>query len=269
MNHDINLLFIILGAWLISSVLNVFIHRLPIMLDLKPSPSINFKIYNLFLPRSHCPKCEKTIAWYYNIPILSYILLKGKCAYCQQKISPRYPIIELAYTICVGLLYLTYGLSLPFFASVWFTALLLIQAAIDLELMLIPDVLNYVLLWSGLFANSFSIFCNLNEAIYGAIFAYLGLWIFYHLFHKVTGKKGFGYGDFKLYAAIGAWLGIQKIFACIMLSCFVGIIFGLFAAWKSKKGVIQTIIPFGPALALAGFLLILFPNTVFIPGLGF
>jgi leader peptidase (prepilin peptidase)/N-methyltransferase len=255
--HFIGVIFF---AWLISSVLNVVIYRLPYILQLKTFPHSHFKFYNLFLPRSHCPHCAKTIAWYHNIPIFSYIFLKGRCASCMQRIPWHYPIIEFSYTLMIALLYSVYPSPLHLIAGAFFSALLLIQACIDLELLLLPDVINYILLWSGLVINSFNVFCDLKDAVFGAVSAYLALWMFYHLYEKLTQKQGFGYGDFKFFEAIGAWLGIYKIFSCIFLSCVIGIIIGLIFALKDKKLQTNSPFPFGPALALAAYLLLLFPK---------
>lgn len=268
MSGNLELILVIIFALLTASVLNMIIHRLPIMLDFKPQTHHQFEIYNLFLPRSHCLHCAITIPWYYNIPLLGFIILKGKCFNCQSKISWRYPLVELFYLILVLALYWSFPNLIPLIAAAFFTALLLIQAMIDLELLLLPDVINYLLLWTGLFVNSFGIFCNLKDAVYGAMFAYLSLWMFYHLFAKLTGKQGFGYGDFKLYAAIGAWLGVHKIFECIMLSCLIGIIFGSLWLLKNKSSQ-KPIFPFGPALALSGYILILFNDIPFIHRLEF
>lgn len=268
MNGSFELLFVVVLALLTGSVLNMIIHRLPIMLEFKPQNHQMFNTYNLFLPRSHCPHCAVTIPWYHNIPILSYFILKGRCVHCQTKISLRYPLIESLYLALVLALYWVLPNPTKLIAASWFTALLLIQAIIDLELLLLPDVLNYLLLWTGLFINSFGVFCRLHEAVYGSLFAYLSIWIFYHLFVKLTGKQGFGYGDFKLYAAIGAWIGVHKIFECMMLSCLIGIFFGSIWLWKHKSDK-KAIFPFGPALAIAGYLLILLNDIPFIHRLEF
>ena len=260
MSHTLYFCIVLICAWLTSSVLNVIIYRLPYMLQLKTFPHTHFKFFNLFLPRSHCPHCAKTIAWYHNIPIFAYLFLKGQCASCSRPIHWRYPLIELSYTLMIALLFWVYPQPTLLAAGAFFTACLLIQACIDLELMLLPDVLNYILLWSGLFANSFLLFCSLQDAVYGALFAYLGLWLFYHIYEKLTHKQGFGYGDFKLFAAIGGWLGIHKIFSCIMLSAIIGIILGLIWHAKNKSTSNSLGFPFGPALALAGYILLLFPN---------
>jgi leader peptidase (prepilin peptidase)/N-methyltransferase len=160
----------------------------------------------------------------------------------------------------VALLYQVYPSPLPLIASAFFTALILVQACIDLELFLLPDILNYLLLWSGLIINSFNIFCELQAAVYGATCAYLSLWIFYHIYEKITQKQGFGYGDFKLFAAIGGWLGIHKIFACIMLSCVVGILIGVIWGLKNKQLKSNMPFPFGPALALSAYIILLNPS---------
>lgn len=260
MTHTMYFFTVLLSAWLISSVLNVIIYRLPYMLQLKAFPHTHFKFYNLFLPRSHCPHCAQTIKWYQNVPIFAYIYLKGRCADCQQRIHWRYPVIELTYTLMVTLLFFVYPNPIILCLSAFFTALLVIQACIDLELMLLPDVVNYTLLWSGLFANSFDLFCTLDQAVYGALFGYLGLWLFYHIYEKLTQKQGFGYGDFKLFAAIGGWLGIEKIYTCILISACIGIVLGLIWTARNKKHQDNAPFPFGPALALGAYILLLFPK---------
>ncbi len=254
MNGIYNIGTIILLAYLVGSFLNVVIHRLPLMLKLKKKTH-PFKKFNLALPSSHCIQCHHPLSWWQNIPLISYLLLRGKCHYCHEKISARYFWVELSYMILIGIGFYQFPQPQLFFWVSVFISLALVIFIIDLETMMIPDLLNYLLLWSGLMANSFGLFCNLQSAVYGAIFGYLGLWGFYHLIFWTTKKQGFGYGDFKLMAALGAWLGVFQIFNILFIGSLLGLVFALM---RRKK--IGEPIPFGPSLCVAGFLILVFPK---------
>ncbi len=261
-HFNLHMIFTLFCAALVGSVINMVTYRLPIMLRFKSSGHTHFKIFNLFIPRSHCPHCAQIIPWYYNIPIISYVILKGHCLTCKTKIHVRYLLTEIGYIILIVGVFFVYPSPQYLLPAAWFTALLMIQALIDLEFFFLPDIINYILLWSGLFINSFDVFCSLQDAVYGALFSYIGLWGFYHLFALFTGKKGFGYGDFKFYAAISAWIGIHHVFSCIMLSCVFGIVMSLFWLKSPPKKQEPVMIPFGPVLAMSGYLLLLWPKIL-------
>ena len=250
----------------IGSFLNVVIHRLPIMLDnewkhasrdmlgLTDESEENQKPpYNLVVPRSACPKCGHQITWYENIPVISYLLLGGKCANCKTKISRRYPVVELATGLLFFICANAFGYSILTFWTCILAAFLLVLSLIDYDTKLLPDQLVYVLLWTGLFANLQPSFVPLQSAVLGAIIGYLSLWTIFWLFKFVTGKEGMGYGDFKLFAALGAWFGWQSLFVIIMLASVTGAVLGIVLMIISSKDR-NYAIPFGPYLAMAGFL---------------
>lgn len=253
MNRFYNIYTVILFAYLVGSFLNVVISRLPYIVKLKKGKK-PFKHFNLAIPRSHCPLCFHQLSWWQNIPMLSYIILAGKCYFCRAPINKRYLIVELSFMFLMAINYYQSPSFLICCLYTVFTALALCIVGIDSEEMLIPDVLNYLLLWAGLFANAFSLFTTPQAAILGAGLAYLGLWTFYHFILWTTGQQGFGYGDFKLLAALSAWCGLLHIFNILVLACLLGLIFAL---TRYKK--IGEPLPFGPALCLAGYLVLLFP----------
>lgn len=250
---------LVLGL-LIGSFLNVVIHRLPKMmerdwqvscLDLQGQATPDQPRYNLVIPRSACPSCGHAISAWENIPVISYLCLRGKCKACQAPISARYPLVELltgglAYAVAVQ-----YGYSaLTLFALVFVFALVALTF-IDFDTQLLPDDITLPLLWLGLLVNLQAGFTDITSAVIGAMAGYLVLWCVYWLFKLVTGKEGMGYGDFKLLAAIGAWFGWQLLPAVILLSSVVGSVIGLgLILLKGKTR--HTAIPFGPFLALGG-----------------
>ncbi|MEI6804458.1 MAG: prepilin peptidase [Burkholderiales bacterium] len=250
----------ILGL-LIGSFLNVVIYRLPKMLErqwaaecaeLSGTEPPAQEPFNLAIPRSRCPHCGHAITWYENIPVLSYLALRGRCASCKAPISLRYPAVELA----TGALFLFCGLHWGLSASalVWcaFSATLLALALIDWDTTLLPDDLTLPLLWLGLLAAELQWSgVDLHSALWGAVAGYLSLWSVYWLFKLVTGKEGMGYGDFKLLGALGAWFGWQALIPIILLSSVIGAIVGI--AMKFSTGLREGgYIPFGPFLAGAG-----------------
>jgi len=209
-------------------------------------------------PRSRCPHCGAAIHWYQNIPVVSWLALRGKCAACGKPISARYPVVEAVtaglFAFCVW----RFGVSLP--AGFWiaFSCLLVCQFLIDLDTQLLPDSLNYVLLWLGLAAAALKVTTvPLPEAVWGAVFGYLSLWAVYHAYRLLTGKHGFGYGDFKLLAALGAWLGASYLVAIILLSSIVGAVLGIALLAIGKIANKDIPISFGPFLAAAGLLAML------------
>ena len=251
----------------VGSFLNVVAYRLPIMMR-KQAKADYFEIteqeaeyeklqnepaFNLMLPHSSCPKCNATIKPWQNIPVISYLWLKGKCANCKTAISARYPIVE-AVTGLLGLfIALQFGASLQTVTLLIFTYFLVALTLIDLAEYLLPDSLTLPLIWIGLFANSFEVFTTLESAVYGALVGYLSLWSIFWLFKIVTGKEGMGYGDFKLLAAIGALLGWQALPMVILLSSAVGAVVGIVMIMILDRDK-NIPIPFGPYLAAAGFI---------------
>lgn len=252
-----------------GSFLNVVILRLPVMmqrdwqqqcqayLNLETSedaaaPS-NSASYNLAWPASHCPKCRAPITALDNIPLLSYLLLRGKCRHCSNRISARYPIIEICTALLTVLVVQAFGLQWLTFAILLFTWALIALTVIDLEEQLLPDSITLPLLWLGLLINTQNGLTSLENAVLGAIAGYLILWCVYWGFKLITGKEGMGFGDFKLLAALGAWLGWQALPQIILLSSLVGAVVGLTLIWL--RGQDRNLpIPFGPYLAAAGFI---------------
>jgi leader peptidase (prepilin peptidase)/N-methyltransferase len=255
---------------LVGSFLNVVAYRLPIMMrhqveddylefsgqELKERDS-----FNLSTPHSACPKCKSAIKPWQNIPVVSYLWLKGKCANCQNPISARYPIVEFTTALLGLLVAYQFGATLQCAAMLLLTYFLVALTLIDMDEYLLPDSLTLPLVWVGLFANSFAIFTSLENAVYGAIAGYLSLWSIYWLFKLVTGKEGMGYGDFKLLAAIGAFLGWQALPVVILLSSVVGAVVGILGIIILGRDK-NIAIPFGPYLAAAGFIAALWGSDI-------
>jgi leader peptidase (prepilin peptidase)/N-methyltransferase len=209
--------------------------------------------FNLAKPDSTCPKCSHKIKWYENIPVISYLILKGKCSACKAPISARYPIIELVTGVLSGVVAYKLGFSWEAAAALVFTWCLICLTMIDFDHKLLPDQITLPLMWLGILANMQGLFTTLDSAILGAVFGYLSLWSLYWLFKLVTGKEGMGYGDFKLLAALGAWMGWQQLLLIVVLSSFVGAAVGI--TLIIIKGRDKNIpIPFGPYLATAGWI---------------
>lgn len=253
---------------LIGSFLNVVIYRLPqtLFTDWRNQcrefiaqekgeevEENQQEVFNIAVPRSHCPSCKAPVHAWQNIPLLSYVLLRGKCANCNVHISLRYPIIELVTGLLTAFVAYQYGLTLTALLVAVFTWSLLVLTMIDVDHQLLPDNITIPLVWLGLLANAFGLFTDLNTALFGAVFGYLSLWSVYWLFKLITGKEGMGFGDFKLLAALGAWMGWEMLPAIIILSSLVGAIIGIggiliYGKDKNKP------IPFGPYLAIAGWI---------------
>lgn len=273
-NQTILLLASGIFSLLVGSFLNVVIARLPriimqtyktncqefLGLNTQELPLLTKK-FNLLIPRSHCPKCQQQIAFWENIPILSFILLRGKCHHCQQPISLRYPIVEILTTILSMLVVWKFALTLKTIAILFLVWLLIIQAFIDLEHTIIPDELTIPAIWLGLLNNCYLTFCPPIDAIIGAICGYLILWIIYWTFKLCTGKEGMGYGDFKLLAMLGAWLGWQLLPLIIIISSILGSIVGISLIFSKNKNF-NSAIPFGPYLAIAGFIALLYGKQI-------
>ncbi|MGV3570099.1 MAG: prepilin peptidase [Ramlibacter sp.] len=221
---------------------------------------------SLSKPRSRCPHCGHQIRWYENVPVVSWLALRGRCSSCKQPIGARYPIVELVTAAFFALCAWRWGLT--FQAAAWaaFAGLLVCLFLIDMDTFLLPDDLNYVLLWLGLVAAAIGWTVPLKSAVWGAALGYLSLWSVYHLFKLLTGKEGMGYGDFKLLAALGAWLGAEYLLAVILLSSIVGAAIGIVLLVVGRMANKDIPMPFGPYLAGAGLLaLVLGPSA--LPGL--
>ena len=248
---------------LIGSFLNVVIYRLPKMLEQQwadecaemsgAAPVAQAKPFNLMLPRSSCPHCGHLIHWYENIPVVSYLVLRGRCAACKAPISARYPLVELATSAVFFFCAWRWGISTTGLAWCVFSAILLALAFIDWDTTLLPDDLTLPLLWLGLIAAALQWTpVGLNAALWGAVAGYLSLWLVYWAFKLVTGKEGMGYGDFKLFAALGAWFGWQALIPIILLASVIGAVVGI--GMKFTTGLREGgYVPFGPFLAGAGF----------------
>ncbi len=257
---------------LIGSFLNVVIYRLPIMMTREWKnecaeyfPEANLKAeqgrFNLIVPRSRCPECKHLITSSENIPLLSWLLQKGRCKHCACKISKRYPSIELL----TGLLSLVVAYMLPFgwplFFALLLTWALISLTFIDFDTMLLPDQITLPLLWLGLLININGTFVGLTDAVLGAAFGYLSLWSIYWIFKLLTGKEGMGYGDFKLLAVLGAWFGWQSLALIILISSFAGAIIGIAVILASKDKKSRPM-PFGPYLAIAGWSYLVYGEAI-------
>ena len=251
---------------LIGSFLNVVIYRVPKMMQRESDNYVaqesgkelpHTDRFNLMVPRSACPHCGHQITAMENIPVISWLALRGKCRACKAPISPRYPAIELLTGVVSGLMVWTFGSGAMGLATLVFAWLLIAMTFIDFDTQLLPDDLTYPLLWLGLLVNLNGMFVPLHEAVIGAAAGYLVLWGIYWLFKLVTGKEGMGYGDFKLLAALGAWLGWTMLPTIILLSSVVGAVVGISLIVFTKHGR-EKPIPFGPYLAAAGLIALLF-----------
>lgn len=262
---------------LIGSFLNVVIYRVPKMMQResdnyvahesdKPLPHTDR--YNLMVPRSACPHCGHRITAVENIPVLSYLVLRGRCSECKAPISARYPIIELLTGTLSAFLVWRFGSGLAGVATLLFAWLLIAMTFIDADTQLLPDDLTLPLLWLGLLINLNGTFVPLSDAVIGAAAGYLSLWGVYWLFKLATGKEGMGYGDFKLLAALGAWLGWKMLPVIILLSSVVGATVGISLILFAKRGR-DNPIPFGPYLAAAGVIALLFGKQLAQAYLGF
>jgi leader peptidase (prepilin peptidase)/N-methyltransferase len=244
----------------IGSFLNVVIHRLPRMMEaqwrsecaeLAGAPLPEAEAYNLFKPDSRCPKCGAAIRAFQNIPVVSWLALRGKCAVCKTPISARYPAVELltgALSVAVAW---RFGYSAALVAGLLFAWAVVALTFIDLDTQLLPDDITLPLLWAGLLANVPGTFIDLRSAVVGAAAGYLLLWSVYWAFRLIAKKEGMGYGDFKLLAAIGAWTGWQVLPFVLVISAGLGAVIGSLVLWLSKRGI-DTRIPFGPYLAIGG-----------------
>ena len=255
---------------LVGSFLNVVIHRLPKMLgrdwhaqcaELRGEETAPGEPYNLLTPRSACPHCHHAISALENIPVLSYLLLRGKCRGCGAAISLRYPVIEAISGILCGFAAWHFGFGLAAVGAILLIWALLALTAIDFDTQLLPDDITLPLIWVGLLFNLYGTFTTLHDAVLGAIAGYIALWAVYWLFKLATGKEGMGYGDFKLLAALGAWLGWQSLPLIIILSSLVGAVIGITLIVAIKRGR-DIPIPFGPYLAGGGLIALFWGQTL-------
>lgn len=279
----IGLLFVL--GLIVGSFLNVVIHRVPIMLErewkaqateiLSPPAEADAATarataatpYNLMVPRSACPKCGAQITAAQNVPVISWLLLRGKCANCGARISVRYPIVELFTAVLSALVAWKFGVVWYTAAALLLTWSLVALSGIDIDHQLLPDNITLPLVWVGLLLSLAATLPDVGlpvdprSSILGAVAGYLSLWSIYHLFKLVTGKEGMGYGDFKLFAALGAWLGWQMLPLIILLSAFTGAVVGI--ALIAARGRDRNIpIPFGPYLAAAGWIALMWGNEL-------
>jgi leader peptidase (prepilin peptidase)/N-methyltransferase len=246
----------------VGSFLNVVIHRLPRMLERQwraecaqlsgnEAPPDGGERFNLVVPRSRCPSCGHGITAFENIPLLSYVMLKGRCSSCGARISPRYPLVEALSGALCGYAAWRFGASAATVAAFFFTWAMIALAFIDLDTFYLPDDITQLLLWGGLVVNLFGVYTDLESAVVGAAAGYLALWGVYWTYKLVTGKEGMGYGDFKLLAAIGAWLGWKLLPLVILLASCAGAAIGVALIVFARRGR-DTPIPFGPYLAIGG-----------------
>ncbi len=261
LDHPLFLVFAGIIGVVFGSFINMLAHRIPIMLNWAEAPA-EYQTYNLFVPRSHCPHCAKTIPIQYNIPLLGYLWLRGRCHHCKHSIALRYLLVEL---VCLGI-----GLWLAWYWQGLITLILVIPLSIavlitviDSEYMHIPDELSYILLWSGLLVNALPdlAFVSLHNAVFGAMAGYLSLWFIHHLFKLVRGVEGMGHGDFKCFAAWGAWLGWMSLPGLMIIAAGGGLIFVLLNKLVSKTFDWKKPIAFGPWLCFAGSSLLLLSLT--------
>lgn len=278
--------FALLLGLLVGSFLNVVIYRLPRMMEaswrrdllelgsegLVPSPATGngnagaaqaeaSEIFNLAVPNSHCPQCRAPIKAWQNIPLLSYIILRGRCRHCANPIGLRYPMVELAAGLLALVVAWQLGWTLQAGAAIVLSWALLALSMIDIDHQLLPDQITLPLLWLGLLLNTGGLFVPLADAVWGAAAGYLVLWSVFWLFKLVTGRDGLGYGDFKLLAVFGAWLGWQQLALIVILSSVVGAVIGSVLLTVQGRDR-ATPIPFGPYLAAAGWIALLWGETL-------
>ena len=258
---------------LVGSFLNVVIYRLPVMmqrnwrkectdyLGLEPDPQVLEGNFNLVFPLSRCPACHAAIKPYQNIPVISYIFLKGKCAHCDNPIAMRYPLIEAFTALASFWVAWHFGFTLQTGFALLLTWSLIALSFIDIDHHLLPDSITFPVLWLGLLLSVFGLFVDSHDSIIGAIAGYLILWSVYYLFKLLTTKEGMGFGDFKLLALLGAWLGWQSLPLIVFLSSFVGAVVGvvMIVFFRHDR---NNPIPFGPYLAAAGWIALIWGNDL-------
>lgn len=283
MQHNTTVLVVLAMALglMIGSFLNVVIYRIPVMLQREwrqqccefleidektvkdTGIAAQHKVFNLVKPDSHCPHCNAPVRVWQNIPVLSYLLLRGRCASCKTPISPRYPVIELVTALLSGLVASHFGANWLCLAMLVLTWSLIALTMIDVDHQLLPDNITLPLLWLGLLVNTLLPDAGVGpaNAVLGAVIGYLALWSVYWAFKLLTGKEGMGYGDFKLLAALGAWMGWKVLLLIVILSSLVGAIVGIIMLlFLGRDRNIP--IPFGPYLAGAGFITLIWGDTL-------
>jgi len=255
---------------IVGSFLNVVIYRLPVMmqrswenqcqelLELEQTPQESF---NLITPGSRCPHCGHRIGALENIPVISYLLQRGRCKHCREPISIRYPLIELFTAVLTGITAWHFGFGWPAAFAILLTWALVAMSFIDIDHQLLPDDITLPFLWLGLLLSLFGFYTDMPSAIIGAVAGYLSLWLVYHTFKLLTGKEGMGYGDFKLFALFGAWLGWQALPLILILSSLVGAVIGISMILFLGRDRQQPI-PFGPYLAAAGWIAVLWGGDI-------
>jgi len=260
---------LILGL-LVGSFLNVVIYRLPVMMErewqtqcdeLNGKEVAESEPFTLSQPRSRCPKCDHAITALENIPLISYLFLAGKCKQCKTGISIRYPLIEALTGLLSAVVAWQFGFDWACLGALLLTWALIALTFIDVDHQLLPDSITLPLLWLGIFFNLFSNYTDLHSSVVGAIAGYLSLWLVFHAFKLVTGKEGMGYGDFKLLAALGAWLGWALLPSIILLSSLVGAFVGI-SLIVLRQHQRDIPIPFGPYLAAAGWIALVWGNEI-------
>jgi len=268
-NPTLFLGFVALLGLLVGSFINVIVYRLPIMLERAWQSSelpneLPTEAFNLAVPRSHCPSCAQQLSASENVPVVSFLFLRGRCRHCKSRISARYPLVEIAASVASILVAMTFGFTastLAFLAFAWF---LLALSLIDLDHHLLPDDLTLPLLWLGLLVSAFNLGLpgvSLFDAVIGAAAGYITLWSLFWAFLLGTGKEGLGYGDFKLLAALGAWLGWQAILPVLLLASLAGAAIGLILIVFGGRER-SAPLPFGPFLAAAGFVMLIWGPQV-------
>jgi leader peptidase (prepilin peptidase)/N-methyltransferase len=255
---------------IVGSFLNVVIYRLPVMMqrswdsqcqELLELEQTAHEPFNLVTPGSRCPHCGNHIGALENIPVLSYLLQRGRCKHCREPISIRYPLIELFTAVLSGITAWHFGFGWPAAFAVLLTWALIAMSFIDIDHQLLPDDITLPFLWLGLLLSLFGLYADMPSAIIGTVAGYLSLWLVYHTFKLITGKEGMGYGDFKLFALFGAWLGWQALPLILLLSSLVGAIIGIAMILLLGRDRLQPI-PFGPYLAAAGWIAMLWGNDI-------
>ena len=270
-NPTIFLIFTGLFSLAIGSFLNVVIHRLPVMLEkdwkqqcnefLEQQIEEDTSTYNLSLPRSACPHCGHNITALENIPVISYLFLGGKCSDCKNSISIRYPIVEATTAFLSMVIAWYFGVTIEMLGALLLTWCLICLSMIDYDHKLLPDNITLPLLWLGILANINGAFVSLEDSVIGDIAGYMVLWSIFKLHNLLTKKEGMGYGDFKLLAALGAWLGWQALPIIVLMSSLVGAIIGIMLiVFRGRDRNIP--IPFGPYLAIAGWITMLWGNDL-------
>ena len=263
-NPTLFLGFVALLGLLVGSFISVIVYRLPIMLERAWQSSelpneLPTEAFNLAVPRSHCPSCAQQLSASENVPVVSFLFLRGRCRHCKSRISARYPLVEIAASVASILVAMTFGFTASTLAFLPFAWFLLALSLIDLDHHLLPDDLTLPLLWLGLLVSAFNLGLpgvSLFDAVIGAAAGYITLWSLFWAFLLVTGKEGLGYGDFKLLAALGAWLGWQAILPVLLLASLAGAAIGLILIVFGGRER-SAPLPFGPFLAAAGFVMLI------------